>query len=188
MTIYFFCEDNFFSSGAVALLQSHNVLAEVIDRDRANHSFSKDDVVIIETTCDLIIKNMVTQATHDGANFLLVFDIPCHITQSVIWSHNHFSKKIDKHTLINLLQHIKIHNNKYREDLSLCEIQVMVLLLKGRKTDEISLNFGIPLKKVLEHKNSALIKTGIINDNSLYLLNFKKIITAQYYCEHAQVK
>jgi DNA-binding CsgD family transcriptional regulator len=181
MTIYFHCNDKFFINGAIALLKSNEIMAAPIEKHDKEDLFNSNDVIVLETACDLTLKDIVTRASLSGAIVLLVLNTPCRIKSIAAWSHNHFSKKIDKNLLIKLIRHVAVYGDDLAEELTLCEAEVMELLFDGTKPDEISLNLNISMKTILSYKKTALAKMGLSNDNSLYLIHYKKLISAKYY-------
>ncbi|WP_413507981.1 hypothetical protein [Serratia proteamaculans] len=181
MTIYFYCNDNFFTDGALALLKANDIVAKTLNKNDEIGPFNSNDVIILETTCNLTIKNIVIQASHSRAIVLLVLNTPCHMRSVASWSYKHFSKKIEKNLLVKLIRYITTYSDETTEDLNLCEIEIMELLASGAKADEISLSLNMSMKLILECKKTALLKMGLYNDNSLYLLNYKRLIYIKYY-------
>lgn len=184
MTIYFYCNDNFFTNGALALLKANDIVAKTLNKNDEIGPFNSNDIIILETTCNLTIKNIVIQASFSAATILLVLNTPCHMRSVAAWSYRHFSKKIEKNLLVKLIRYITTHSDEATEELNFCEIEIMELLSSGIKADEISLNLNMSMKLILECKKTALLKMGLHNDNSLYLLNYKRLIYIKYY--HAQ--
>ncbi len=178
MNTHIISDDNFFSLGCEAILESNGLKANKIspkERQRLTLSgeIKSGDVVLLTISSHVQTLKALKYLSDVGAEVILLIDLPKKEYALASWLDAFPSKRMGANLLIPYIKNLTLNADRNIKPLTSREKEVMEKILNGYSLAEISNSLKISVKTIYAHRRNSFKKIGLDHAKSLLFIGYQ---------------
>lgn len=182
MNTHIISDDNFFSLGCEAILESNGLQANRIDLKELqgvilNGEIKIGDVVLIAISSHFQTLKTLECLSDVGAEVMLLIDLPKKEYVLESWLDTFPSKRMGASLLTPYIKNLTLNANRNIKLLTSREEEVVEKILSGYSLEEISSSLNVSLKKIYAHRRNSFKKIGLDHAKSLFFIGYQHHFT-----------